>query len=67
MAGLPDDIPDYTVHGNCASGVESLEARHGARLRPSGLLRLEVRAGQLEVKTGRGFLEHPGQDRGQDG
>ena len=48
-------------------GLESLEARHGARFRPSRLLRLKVRAGQPEVKPGRGFLEHPGQDRGQDG
>ena len=54
----PDRVPE---------GQESLEARHGARFRSSRLLRLKVRAGQVGVKTGRGFLEHPGQDRGQDG
>ncbi|MFQ5945165.1 MAG: 3-hydroxyacyl-CoA dehydrogenase [Anaerolineae bacterium] len=47
--------------------LEELEARHGPRFRPSRLLRLKVRAGHLGTKTGRGFLEHPGGDRGQDG
>ncbi len=47
--------------------LEDLEAQHGLRFRPSRLLGLKVRAGHLGVKAGRGFLEHPGEDRGQDG